>query len=108
MAALPDHLRKTLLGYVAAVNRDVPVLAVYVFGSQARGTAGPDSDVDLAVVSKAFRGMRRVDAGALLIARTEGLGLDIQPVGLTPEDLADESDPIAQAVRTDGVELSLA
>lgn len=107
MAALPDQLRTALFEYIAAVNREIPVRAAYLFGSRARGTSTADSDIDLAIVSEAFRGMRRVDAGALLIARTAGTGLDIQPVGLTPEDLEDNDDPIARAVRADGIEIGV-
>ena len=32
---------------------------LYVFGSRARGTAGPDSDYDLVAVSEAFREQKR-------------------------------------------------
>lgn len=45
MATIDDEARRRL-GH--ALDGD-PVIAAYVFGSQARGTAGPGSDVDVAV-----------------------------------------------------------
>jgi predicted nucleotidyltransferase len=39
-----------LCGLIARAERDRDVLAVILFGSQARGDAGPGSDVDVCVV----------------------------------------------------------
>jgi len=35
----------------------IPIQRAYLFGSQAKGTASPDSDIDLIVVSSAFTDM---------------------------------------------------
>jgi len=43
-----DAIRQCL----EAFDRVMPLHAVYLFGSHARGDAGPDSDVDLCVVSE--------------------------------------------------------
>ena len=43
-----DALRQCL----EAFDRVMPLQAVYLFGSHARGEAGPDSDVDLCLVSE--------------------------------------------------------
>ena len=43
-----DALRECL----EAFDRVMPLQTVYLFGSHARGEAGPDSDVDLCLVSK--------------------------------------------------------
>jgi predicted nucleotidyltransferase len=43
-----DTLRRCL----EAFNRELPLKAVYLFGSHARGDARPDSDVDLCLVSE--------------------------------------------------------
>ena len=42
--------RETLARCLEAMNRVMPLRAVYLFGSHAWGTPGPDSDVDLLVV----------------------------------------------------------
>jgi len=38
-------------------RKGIPIQKVYLFGSQAKGTARIDSDIDLLVVSPAFSGM---------------------------------------------------
>lgn len=43
--------RTTLAQCLEAFNRARHVRAVYLFGSHARGEAGPDSDVDLCIVA---------------------------------------------------------
>ena len=58
MKLLFDHLpaslapqRETLARCFEAMNRMMPLRAVYLFGSHARGDARPDSDVDLCIVA---------------------------------------------------------
>jgi uncharacterized protein len=51
---LPPSLapqRETLARCLEAINGVMPVRAVYLFGSHARGDARPDSDVDLCIVA---------------------------------------------------------
>jgi predicted nucleotidyltransferase len=53
---LPPSLqnqRQTLARCIEAMDRALPLKAVYLFGSYARGDARPDSDVDLCLVSEA-------------------------------------------------------
>jgi uncharacterized protein len=51
---LPPSLasqRETLASCLEAMDRVMPLRAVYLFGSHARGDARPDSDVDLCIVA---------------------------------------------------------
>ncbi|MEK7684492.1 MAG: nucleotidyltransferase domain-containing protein [Verrucomicrobiota bacterium] len=51
---LPTSLapqRETLARCLEAMNQVMPLRAVYLFGSHARGDARPDSDVDLCIVA---------------------------------------------------------
>jgi predicted nucleotidyltransferase len=52
---LPSSLqsqRDTLVRCLEAMNAALPLQAVYLFGSHARGDARPDSDVDLCLVAE--------------------------------------------------------
>ena len=52
---LPPSLanqRETLAKCLEAMDRALPLTAVYLFGSHARGEARPDSDVDLCLVAE--------------------------------------------------------
>jgi predicted nucleotidyltransferase len=70
---------------------------VILFGSHARGTAGPDSDVDLLVVMQ-VEGSRRKQAaeidGALI---DRGLPLDL--IVITPEELERQREQVGTVVR---------
>ena len=51
---LPASLRDqtdVLRACLVAFDREMPLKTVYLFGSYARGDAGPESDVDLCIVS---------------------------------------------------------
>lgn len=53
-----EELNAAISAYLAALRRHgIYPDAVYLFGSQARGNARPDSDIDLIIVSPAFTGM---------------------------------------------------
>lgn len=56
MAAIigQDELYELIDRYVQALRRFLHIDAVYLFGSYSRGTAGPDSDIDLMIVSPDF------------------------------------------------------
>ncbi len=68
-------------------------VAIYLFGSRARGTARPDSDFDLMVVTRPEDGEAGYDyvrAYAPLVGR--GIACDVLPV-LAPDFLEDKDDP---------------
>ena len=102
MDTIDPALKGVLEAFLDAVAVEVPVKAAYLYGSRARGDAAQDSDVDVVVVSDAFRGMRRADTIALLLLKTRGLRVDLQPVGLAPEDL-DNGDEMTRAILSEGV-----
>lgn len=62
----------------------VPLAALVLFGSRARGDARDDSDWDLAIVSEAFEGASPLDRG-LRIEDCQAAGLDF--VCLAPSEL---------------------
>src|ERR1035438_7153640 len=47
-----ESQRQTLAHCFEVMDRVMPLRAVYLFGSHARGEAGPDSDVDLCLVAE--------------------------------------------------------
>jgi predicted nucleotidyltransferase len=44
-------IEQRLLGMAAAIRRLIPAVEVRLFGSRARGEAGPDSDIDLLITA---------------------------------------------------------
>ena len=71
----------------ALLARDPAILAAWLFGSRARGTDRPDSDVDVAVLlDPAPTGMEAFDLEARLSAALR-LPVQVVPVNRAPADL---------------------
>jgi predicted nucleotidyltransferase len=92
-----DHLRSALLSQGIRVER------LILFGSQAKGTAREDSDIDVAVISPDFRDkdiFERVKmtakAGRETIRR---FVVPLELVFMTPEEYESGSSPLASFVR---------
>lgn len=94
----------------AASSIHPKAVAVWIYGSVARGEDGPDSDLDLAVVSlaenleSALKEIREA-----LVAKAEKFGFNPSVVGLAPEDVARLSktaDPWWKSVEVDAFVVS--
>jgi predicted nucleotidyltransferase len=105
---LRDH-RASLVKCLKAMNCVMPISAVYLFGSHARGDASPDSDVDLCVIAAGAE--RQLEASA----RFREAIWDIWPrpaltlVPLTPRRLAEKQacrDHFFETVLEEGVLLA--
>lgn len=59
----------------------------YLFGSQARGDAYPDSDIDLLLVSSAFAEMPVTEQWRILGKAALALMEPIEPLAYTPEEV---------------------
>ena len=78
------ELQKTIKRMVKRIVERFNPDQVILFGSHARGTAGPDSDVDLLVVMP-LGGSRREKAVEIGVA-LHGIGVPKDIVVTTPED----------------------
>jgi len=65
---------------------------IILFGSAARGEMGPDSDVDLLVVKSGIEHRRRLAQDIYMNLSGVGVGVDI--IVLTPEDIEAERDSV--------------
>lgn len=101
--------RETLARCLEAMDRVMPLRAVYLFGSHARGDARADSDVDLCLVADGAE--RQLEAAQLL--RRAIRGIRPKPaftlVPITPERLAEKRsirDYFFETVLNEGVRLA--
>lgn len=69
-------------------GKAIPIERVIVFGSRARGTSGPMSDVDLLVVSPAFDGKTVVERAAPLY-RAWDSDMPVDFLCYSPRELAE-------------------
>lgn len=97
--------KKIAQRYAQALREaDYPVEALYLFGSYVQGTANPDSDIDVAVVSRIFNKNRDHDRLFLWQAR-RAIDKRIEPHTFTPESFGNNEDPLAFEIRKTGIRI---
>jgi predicted nucleotidyltransferase len=84
-------------------QKGYPVRRVVLFGSVAKGTARPDSDIDIAVVTDPFRSSRVREGGDILLA-SKDIDLRIESVTLHPDDFDRPFFTLAREIERTGVE----
>jgi predicted nucleotidyltransferase len=72
-----ERVESALRGPIAQAEDDPDVLAVILFGSQARGDAGPASDIDVCVVLEAD-GPSAIEASCKRLDYLAGRDLDVK------------------------------
>ncbi|MEA3355081.1 MAG: nucleotidyltransferase domain-containing protein [Patescibacteria group bacterium] len=76
--------------------------SLIVFGSHAKGTNKPFSDIDVCVVSKKF-GKNRHTEMVRLLHLTDDKTMDIEPHPYHPSDLKNKWDPLAAEILRYGI-----
>lgn len=95
----PQHLLQKYR--LILIKKGIPVEQMILFGSYAKGTAKPWSDVDVCVVSPTF-GKNSYDERVRLAKLTLSVDTMIEPHPYHPNDLNDPYDPLAAEIRTWG------
>jgi hypothetical protein len=95
-ASVIDLIRQ----YVGRLKENnIPVERVLLFGSYIKGTPREDSDIDIAVISSAFKGDRYLDRRRIVPMR-RGIDSRIEPIPFTPGDYAEGGMLIDEIKRT--------
>jgi predicted nucleotidyltransferase len=79
-----------------------PIREVFLFGSVAKGTTHPASDIDVAIFCDPFLPTRHEENVAVRQLRRD-LDLRIEPICLHPEDFEDRYSTIVQEIRNYGI-----
>ena len=90
------------------LRRDYGAERVLLYGSYARGEAGPDSDLDLLVVAPSRERFFDRMASVLRLSRDLRAGLPLSPVVLTPEEVEQwlaRGDQFVADILSSGVEI---
>jgi predicted nucleotidyltransferase len=80
-------------------RHNIHIEVAYLFGSYARGTAHRYSDIDLALVSPTFSGVRFSDT-ELIIQNTPSTFFLIEPHPFRPEDFTEENPFVREILHT--------
>jgi len=87
--------------YIAELEKNrIPIKKAILFGSHARGAAGPESDIDVALISEAFSGDRFEDRRKIVPLRRR-IDNRIEPIPFTPDDY-DNGGILAEEIKKTG------
>jgi predicted nucleotidyltransferase len=90
MAEVQNRIEKKIHQFVFELKRiGINVEKVILFGSYAKGTYNEWSDIDLAVVSNDFKGIRLIDKENMVSA-ISAVDYDISPLPYRPEDFTED------------------
>jgi len=90
MATSKSTVIKDIRRYVAELNKQgIDVQKVMLFGSWAKGSAGEDSDVDIALISSSFSGDRFRDRRIIVPLRRK-INNNLEPIPFDPETFAQD------------------
>lgn len=104
MAKIPENVELALQDFIGKLKQEIPVEKAILFGSYSKGNFREDSDVDLAIFSDYFKGMRRVDGFTFLLLQARSYDVDIEPHPFTLMDYH-EQDGIVEEIVQDGIEI---
>ena len=99
------EVKKIIKSYAQVLrDRNFPVSAIYLFGSQVNGKARKWSDIDVAVVTNKLK--RNYEKNRSLLYRMR-LEVDdrLEPHGFTEKDFKNDADPLAYEIRKTGIRI---
>lgn len=102
MADIPNKVQRIISQYLALLKEHgFDIQDAILFGSYARGSAGQESDIDLALVSNEFEGIRFTDKNKIR-QLTISTSLDLEVLPFNPRDFT-PSDPLVREILDTGI-----
>ncbi|MFH0798620.1 MAG: nucleotidyltransferase domain-containing protein [Pseudomonadota bacterium] len=101
-----NQAKKIAAAYARKLLRHgFPGAKVFLFGSQAKGTAHHWSDIDVCVVSKRFSGKKWDWYEKQLWYARRSVNPHIEPIGMSPDEFENVS-PLAEEIRKTGIRVA--
>ncbi len=102
MVKIPDRVEHIIDQFIKELERnDIPVEKAFLYGSYATGTYDEWSDIDLAIVSRAFEGNRFNDRCRIRSIKL-AISSDLEPLPYHPDDF-NAGDPFIEIICETGV-----
>src|SRR4030042_1202619 len=103
-----DRSVRIVRKFIKALKQEgIPVDRVILYGSYAKGKVGPDSDIDVAVISRNF-GKDRVEEGMTLFRIAGKIDPRLEPIPISSESYQKDTwVPLIYEIKEKGIELEL-
>lgn len=104
MAKIPDKIKSVVEKYLARLRENnIQIKDAYLFGSYAKGNYDEWSDIDIALVSDSFEGIRIKDRDKIR-SITLAVSSNIEVLPFNPKDFSTEN-PLAKEIIETGISL---
>ena len=104
MDKIPTKIQKLIKKYIDALeDNNVPIRQAVLFGSHATGSSHDWSDIDIALVSDVFEGMRFRDRNKIRKI-TIKISSDLSPLPYRTEDFTSD-DPFVREILETGINI---
>lgn len=94
-----ENIDSIIHSFLDSIKNEIRIDKVYLFGSYAKGTSSKYSDIDLAIVSRDFEGVRFFDRKRL-IKYIVKVNTDIQLHPFKLEDFTTDDPFVEEIIRT--------
>ncbi len=102
MAEIPNHIQRIILQYLTSLKEHgFQIQDAILFGSYANGSANQWSDIDLALVSDTFEGIRFTDRNKIRRI-TISISSDLEVFPFNPKDFIPD-DPLVKEILDTGI-----
>ena len=104
MACIPIRVKEIIDSYIIALNKaNFQIKNAFLFGSYAKGTNDKWSDIDLAIISNVFEGIRMKDRDKIRRI-TLDISSDIEVLPFNPKDFTKDN-PLAKEILETGIQV---
>lgn len=102
MAHIPNHIQRIISQYLASLkDHGFQIQDAILFGSYASGNANQWSDIDLALVSHEFEGVRFIDKNKIRKI-TISISTNLEVLPFNPKDFT-PSNPLVKEILDTGI-----
>jgi len=102
MATVPNKVKIIIDQFLEELaNNNIKIDEAVLFGSYAQGTFNDWSDIDLAIVSKSFKGERFEDRDKIRRIKLK-ISCDLEPIPYSPEEF-NVSNPFVRNIMETGI-----
>ena len=104
MAEIPSKTRRIIDDFLQELSKNnIKIEQAVLFGSYAQGTFNNWSDIDLAIVSKAFQGERFRDRAIIRRIKLK-ISCDLEPIPYSPADFNTDN-PFVKKILETGIKV---
>lgn len=102
MVNIPAQIRSVIDEYIKLLKlNNIPVRSLYLFGSYAKGNSTEWSDIDIALVSDLFEGIRTNDKDKIR-KLTLSISSSLEVLPFNPKDFSIDN-PLAKEIMESGI-----